>query len=238
MFGSSQAGPFGIIEYRLLTDDKIESAIEIQQKSMRQENVALGVGLYEEEGGPEAMKNVFYEVIKDNCTIVAIDVRTEEVVAVSFNKLHAPLAIGEADPLEEVVKNHVTARSSLALIEFLSDVESRVDLFNRYNTTGAMEIFYVGTDPKYRGFRIGHGVVAASLTLARDLKKRETGECAVIPEVAFGVFTSNYSQRIADILKFEWLEAANYSDYEYWGKTMAERIGNEHKCAKLGALRL
>lgn len=111
-------------------------------------------------------------------------------------------------------------------------------MFEKYNTQAAMEIFYVGTDPNYRGFRIGQGVVAASLNLARQLGKHESNN-KIIPGVAFGVFTSNFSQRIAEILKFEFLETARYSDYKYGGKTMAERIGDsEHKTAKLGVLRL
>lgn len=101
-----------------------------------------------------------------------------------------------------------------------------------------MEIFYVGTDPDYRGLRIGQGVVAASLELAKNLKLNNTKNYKNIPDVAFGVFTSNYSQKIAENLHFDFLETFKYSDYEYWGKTMADRIGTEHKTAKLAAINL
>lgn len=90
MLNFSQFG-CGKIAYKLLTEDNVESALEIQQKSMCDENVAIGVGLFEEEGAPESMKFVFREVIKDNCTVVAVDTETDEVVAVSFNKLHVSL---------------------------------------------------------------------------------------------------------------------------------------------------
>lgn len=88
MLGSLQTGPPSSIEYRLLTEDKIQSALKIQQRSMETENVARGIGLYEEDGAPEAMKVVFEEVIKDNFSIIAVDTKTEQVVAVSFNKIH------------------------------------------------------------------------------------------------------------------------------------------------------
>lgn len=116
-------------------------------------------------------------------------------------------------------------------------VESKVNIYEKYNTCAAMEIFYIGTDPNYCGFRIGQGLVTASLTFARELRTSNT-ENKIIPDVAFGIFTSNYSQRIAEVLKFDWLETVWYSDFTYWSKTMAERIGDEHKSAKLGALRL
>lgn len=88
MLGCIEAGVHGTIEFRILTEDKFESAIEIQQETMRQENVAQGVGLYEEMGAPEAMKMIFHEVIKDGCTIVAVQNKTDKVVGVAFNKLH------------------------------------------------------------------------------------------------------------------------------------------------------
>ncbi|KAK0166777.1 hypothetical protein PV327_004263 [Microctonus hyperodae] len=238
MLGCIEAGVHGTIEFRILTEDKVESAMEIQQESMRQENVAQGVGLYEEMGAPEAMKMIFDEVIKDGCTIIAVQNKTDKVVGVAFNKLHVPLGPGEVDDIFENIKNNIKQKSALALIQFLDDVESKVNIYEKYKTRAAMEIFYVGTDPKYRGHQIGQGVIAASLKLARELKKNKCEVNKIIPEVAFGVFTSNYSQRIAENLEFEWLATVFYSDLTYWGKTMEDRIGNEHKTAKLGALRL
>lgn len=91
MFKTFKDAPFGSIEYCLLTDDKIEQALDIQQRSMETENVAIGVGLYEENGAPETMKIIFEQVIKDKCTIVAVDTKVDKVVAVAFNKIHVSL---------------------------------------------------------------------------------------------------------------------------------------------------
>lgn len=78
----------GAIEYRMLSKDRIEDALIIQQHSMRQECIAIGMGMYEDPGAPEEMQLVFREVIKDGCTVIAVD-RSDRVVAVAFNKLHA-----------------------------------------------------------------------------------------------------------------------------------------------------
>ncbi|XP_008552666.1 uncharacterized protein LOC103574885 [Microplitis demolitor] len=236
MLNFSQFG-CGKIAYKLLTEDNVESALEIQQKSMCDENVAIGVGLFEEEGAPESMKFVFREVIKDNCTVVAVDTETDEVVAVSFNKLHVQSKDNEIDFLEKVIQNHVKKHSALALIQFLDDAESKINIFEKYDVSAAMEIFYIGTDPNYRGRRIGQEILGASLALANDLKNPKN-ESKVKPEAVFGVFTSNYSQRLAECYNFDWLWTASYSDYEYFGKKMSARINNEHKTAKFGARRL
>lgn len=83
-------GRTGAIEYRMLTKDKIEDALTVQQHSMRQECIAIGMGMYEDPGAPEEMQLVFREVIKDGCTVIAVD-RSDRVVAVAFNKLHASI---------------------------------------------------------------------------------------------------------------------------------------------------
>ena len=93
MFSHFGSGPNGPIEYMILPEDKIEEALKVQQESMRQENVALGVGIYEEDGAAEAMIIIFKEVIKDGCTIIAVDVESGKVVAVAFNKLHVSLCM-------------------------------------------------------------------------------------------------------------------------------------------------
>lgn len=67
----------------------------VQRQSMRQECIAIGMGMYEDPGAPEEMQLVFREVIKDGCTVIAVD-RSDRVVAVAFNKLHASIALHQS----------------------------------------------------------------------------------------------------------------------------------------------
>ena len=77
------------LNYKLLTRDKVEGALAIQAQTMKQENLAIGLGMFEEDGAPEEMLLVFKEVIKDGTTLIAVDKKTNELAAVAFNKLHA-----------------------------------------------------------------------------------------------------------------------------------------------------
>lgn len=78
----------GTVEFQILSKGRIEEALDVQRQSMRQECIAIGMGMYEDPGAPEEMQLVFREVIKDGCTVIAVD-RSDRVVAVAFNKLHA-----------------------------------------------------------------------------------------------------------------------------------------------------
>ncbi|KAG7212620.1 hypothetical protein KM043_012909 [Ampulex compressa] len=236
------------IEYRLLTEDRIEDVIRIQQESMKQECIAMGVGMYDEAGAADEMQLIFREVIKDGMTIVAVDLKTGETAGVSFNKLHIRPKNGERDPLDLFIENNVKHRACLNLLEFLDHVESSVDIFSRYGAYAMMAIFYIGVSPGYLGRGIGSAITKASLELGRgllngEMKRTPIGrtivpEVPALPEVAFGTFASNYSQSIAEKLGFESLAEFWYEDYLYGGKKMSERIGPIHKTARLAALSL
>lgn len=126
-------------------------------------------------------------------------------------------------------------------------VESRVDIFQKYNARGAMEIFYIGTDPGCQARGIGRQITNKSLEVARGLRTRKLKQVCVAdkivnehvrPEVAFAVAASVYSQRIMEKLNFEILAEARYEDYIRGGKKMSDRIGNVHKTVKFVARKI
>jgi len=84
----------GVVEFRILSRDKVEDALAVQSETMRQECIAVGMGMYEDPGASEEMQSVFREVIKDGCTVIAVN-RSDRVVAVAFNKLHVGTRLRE-----------------------------------------------------------------------------------------------------------------------------------------------
>lgn len=123
-------------------------------------------------------------------------------------------------------------------------MESRVDIFEKYNARGAMEIFYIGTDPEYQARGIGRQITDKSLEVARGLRARKLKQICVgdkivnehvRPEVAFAVAASIYSQRIMEILDFDTLAEVRYEDYIRGGKKMSDRIGDLHRTVKFVA---
>lgn len=77
------------IQIRPLTSDKVTDALSVVRNTMRDECIAQGVGMFDEIGASEEMELVFKEVIKDGCSLIAIDVVEDRIAAVIFNKLHA-----------------------------------------------------------------------------------------------------------------------------------------------------
>ncbi|XP_048269384.1 uncharacterized protein LOC105666938 [Bombus terrestris] len=235
------------LNYKLLTRDKVEGALAIQAQTMKQENLAIGLGMFEEDGAPEEMLLVFKEVIKDGTTLIAVDKKTNELAAVAFNKLHARPKEGVKDELEVFIEENLRHQTCRQLIKLLDDTQCSVDIFERNNANGALELFYLGTNPRYQGRGIGRQMVEKCIEFGRGLlngtMKRtsidgDVLEQHVLPEIIFGVFASNYSQRIADKLGFEVLHEFRYEDHSFAGRKMSERIGDVHRTARLQVLKL
>ncbi|XP_017793976.1 PREDICTED: uncharacterized protein LOC108575646 [Habropoda laboriosa] len=234
------------LDYKLLTQEKIQEALDLQAETMLQENLAIGLGMFEEAGAPEEMRLVFKEVIKDGATLIAVDRKTNELAAVAFNIIHARPKPGEEDKMEVFVEENLRHRSTRQLVKFVGDIESSVDIFDTYNVHGVMELFYLGTNPRYQGRGIGLKMVQKCIELGRGLlsgsmRRYSFGDDPVEqhtrPELIYGVFTSNYSQRIADTLGLEPLNEVRYEDFTFAGKKMSERIGAFHKTARLQILK-
>lgn len=123
-------------------------------------------------------------------------------------------------------------------------MESRVDIFQKYNVQSAMEIFYIGTHPRCQSRGIGLEITGKSLEVARGLRAKKLRQICIAdkivnehvrPEVAFAVAASIYSQRIMEKLDFEILAETQYEDYVRDGKKMSDRINQMHKTARFVA---
>ncbi|XP_014611834.1 PREDICTED: uncharacterized protein LOC106791019 isoform X1 [Polistes canadensis] len=237
----------GGIDYVLLTKDRLEDALRIQANTMVHENIAIGLGMFEEPGAPEEMQLIFKEVVKDGISIIALDSDTKEMAGVVFNKMHIPLKEGDEDALGRYVNKNIKHRSCIELIRFLNNFESKVNIFEKYDTDAILEMFYIATDKKYRRRGIGLGLTKSSFALGKMLQKGEIkkvsmgGEIVLenaIPNIAIAIYSSNYSIRIGEKLRGECLAELLYEDYTFNGKKMSERIDSNHKRVTLIAFKL
>lgn len=146
-----------------------------------------------------------------------------------------------------VTSKLIIRQESLKLCNFRYQVESRVNIFQKYNAQGAMEIFYIGTDPKCHGRGIGLQITEKCLEVAQGLRTKKLKQICVAekiinkhvrPEVVFAAAASTFSQRIMEKLNFENLVELHYENYVRGGKKMSDRISHEHKTIRFVAREL
>lgn len=84
-WGSNENGQ---IEFESLSDETLEGALDVIRKSFfLYESVSIGVELSSEPGASEELEELCLNAAKDGVSVVAIDITTNEVVGVAFNKI-------------------------------------------------------------------------------------------------------------------------------------------------------
>ncbi|XP_076384135.1 uncharacterized protein LOC143261998 [Megalopta genalis] len=78
----------GEIEFESLTEDTLEGALQVIRKSFfPNESICKAVNLISAPCSVRALEELCVEIAKDGVSIVAVDVKTEEVVGVVLNKI-------------------------------------------------------------------------------------------------------------------------------------------------------
>ncbi|XP_017761672.1 PREDICTED: uncharacterized protein LOC108551849 isoform X2 [Eufriesea mexicana] len=239
------------VDFESLTNDTLEGALNVIRKSFFvYESVSKGVDLLSEPGASEELEELCLDAAKDGVSLVAIDVNTGEVIGVAFNKIQVLNNPAEKSAFE-MFSERCKHRSSKALVDFMIDVDARINLFKHYNTNCLFEVMFLATLPGNQKRRIGELLVCASIEVAKELKRGNAVKISVTingdntiqnlnatPNLVSAIMTSNYSQKIAAKCGFEKLVSVSYEEFYFSGKTFSERIGNEHLNCVLVAKRL
>ncbi|KOC61687.1 hypothetical protein WH47_05835, partial [Habropoda laboriosa] len=242
----------GAIEFESLTTDTLKGALNVIRESFFvSESVCRGVDLLSEPGAAEELEKLCLDAAKDGVSVVAIDVNSGEVVGVAFNKIQV-LKNSTEESAFEIFSKNCKHKSSKALVDFMINVDARINLFKHYNTDCIFEIMFLATLPDNQKRRIGELLVSSSMEVIQELKRKGytvkipvtiNGDNTIqnleaIPSLVSAIMTSNYSQKIAEKCGFESLASVTYDEFNFNGKTFSERIGEEHQNCVLVAKRL
>lgn len=114
-------------------------------------------------------------------------------------------------------------------------IDEAFDCFKYFETDCVFDLSFLGTlIPGYEKKSIGKMLTFHSMELARELSEGKSLELLPMslrncrPGAITAVFSSNYSQKIGSDLGFEALHEIFYTDIEYKGKCIAERITGGH----------
>ncbi|XP_029157403.1 uncharacterized protein LOC114929870 isoform X2 [Nylanderia fulva] len=230
----------GRIEFETLTDETLQGALDVIRKSFCvHESVCKAVELMSEPGASEELIELCLNAAKDGVTVVAIDIITNEVVGVCFNKLQVYSDSSEKSFFEQF-RDNCKYESSKYLMNLMIDVDSRINLFKHYNVHCILELMFLATLPAYGKRGIGESLIASSLALGKELRRDKIKKIPItingnneltnadkVPTLASAIMTSSYSQRIATKLHFNQLIEVSYDEFEFNGKKFSEKLEKE-----------
>jgi hypothetical protein len=121
-------------------------------------------------------------------------------------------------------------------------MEDKVDIFEHYGVTKIIDHMFLSTHIDYYRKGIAHGLVAATVSIARALNR---GEDVAVPisedkypwknrtppevQAVIALFTSPISQRIGKSLGWDEIVTAGYNQIFYRGESYASRLDKNNQ---------
>lgn len=137
-------------------------------------------------------------------------------------------------------------KASKSVVDFMVNVDGRLDLFKNYNADCILEVVFLSVLPEYGQRRIGELLVSTALQIGTELKQdndvrvpvmirgnNEVTNANMVPSLVSAIVTSKYSQNIATKLGFRELMRISLEEFELVEKTSCEGTSLKHKYCTL-----
>ncbi|KAJ9596512.1 hypothetical protein L9F63_012454, partial [Diploptera punctata] len=236
------------LEWMSMRGDQLEDAIQVMRESFfPNESISKALRLNERRPRASAQTERIARIsANDGVSIVAVEVATGRVVGVAFNKIQVPTPPGEKGFLDKLREEKDHDPSFVEVINYLTEVEGRVDVFSHYGVTCVLEHMFLATLTEFYGRGIGRRLVKATEDVSKALAR---GEDVIAPlnedtnpwkggppprvQAIMAIFTSAISQKIGNSLGWDKLAVVSHDELFFEGKPYSYRIGPDHPSSDL-----
>ena len=154
--------------------------------------------------------------LEDQCSFVAIDSQTQEVVGVILNVIKHRLPLTTTDQFDS---QNFRSEKLRFILNVLEHVHGEIDLFEQMNTEQLLHMLIIAIDASYRGLRLTEKLIHASLERAKN---------ELHLKAAFSEATSLFSAKAFIKQGFRVLEQMIYTDYD--NQRLAGLTGEHDRC--------
>ncbi|XP_063382079.1 uncharacterized protein LOC134668560 isoform X2 [Cydia fagiglandana] len=218
-------------KYRVesLSAETFPGALKVIQEAFCQdEAVSIGAEVNMDPAAQEELLELCADAALDGVSLVAIEVSN-----------------GEKTFFEVFVEERCNRPSSKSLIQFMSNVDARCNLFEKFETDCSLEIMFLATLREHRRQNLGTILCKLSVDLARKLKNGPVSKITLkdlgskyfhmkprevtnkVPKICQAIWTGEFTQRIGAKLGFNVEVKALMSEFNHNGKTYADRLGDQ-----------
>lgn len=181
------------------------------------------------------------DTTKDGLSLLARNKKNGLIVGYCFNKIQCPSDDNPNAPtyFEWFRDNKCKSPSSKALMDYMIEMDSKINLFQHFNVDCLLELTFLGVISEYAQQGIATKLCAISIDIAKALKDGKNLELLKphikdkIPKLVCAQFSSRFSQRVGQKLNFQTLYEVSHDKFIYNGQSYASRIGSEHPTSTL-----
>ncbi|KAJ8716219.1 hypothetical protein PYW08_013504 [Mythimna loreyi] len=232
-------------KYRVesLSAATIPGALKLMKEHFFQdEPVCNGTEVNKNPLAIEELLELCADAALDGLSLVAIDVKSGEVVSAIFNKLQeAPSNSSEKTFFEIFSEERCKQPSSRALVNLMVELDAQCDIANRYGVDCWCELMFLGTHRQQRGKGLGKLLCQTSIEAAKRLKDGPFAPMTIeelgpkysfmkprttvvkVPKLCTSLLTSIGTQKIAKALGFTVLITVPFNDFIFDGKPYSKR---------------
>jgi ribosomal protein S18 acetylase RimI-like enzyme len=143
----------------------------------------------------EFAKNIINGCLRDQCSFVAVDTQTNQIVAMNLNDItHRNMKHEQVDYDEKI----------LFINQFMNHIHEKSNIFKHLNADKLLHIYIISVDKIARGHGLASHLISKSIEYAKELKL----------EGAYAEATSLYSLNCFKQQQFQILDELIYVDYD------------------------
>ena len=209
-----------------------KEALDVIMNSFFQhENVSVATGVKNCKQAQEDLSQLCVDVAKYGVSLVAKHTPSNRIVGVSFNALQTTGPIGQPSYFEQFRDHRCKSPSSKGLMNYMIQMDAKIDLFDQFQITNLLEIMFIAVLPEFFGKGIGVKMCECSVELAKGLKYGKYREILPeqyknrIPQLVSALWTSTYSQSVGRRSNFLELNEVPYTEFKVGEKTFADVLG-------------
>ncbi|XP_063695620.1 uncharacterized protein LOC134827024 [Culicoides brevitarsis] len=216
---------------------KESSMAAFRASFLANEMVCCGTEVNKCEQAKEDLSLLCLYTAKDGISLLARDKNTGEIVGILFNKIQFPS--DEPSYFEHFRDNVCVSKSSKALMSYMIEMDSKVDVFEKYGIDCLVELMFIGVIPQYEKRGIATKLAEVAIDIAKGLKNGKYLDLLPEnlknkrPQLVAALWTSKFSQKVGQNLDFTVLHEEPYTNFVFDGKTFASRIGEMHPFSTL-----
>ncbi|XP_030374642.1 uncharacterized protein LOC115624186 isoform X1 [Scaptodrosophila lebanonensis] len=207
-------------------------------------NMCLCTNLKEAPEAMEELRKLMLAVLNDGISFAARHRATDQLVGICCNKI---INNKKNITLDEALKN-LKSPEMLAIDAYFELLENGYDIFKEWQVESAFEIEFLAVHPAWGKRGLGFSILSHALDFAHAMAKGELrpDQMAHVskqireeqPQVAMGLFTSFYTQKMVAKLNFVSINVVPISEISFENNTFTQFIDSQHVNSQFAAKRL